>query len=1116
MRAWEQGHGGVPSVHLLGVPWLASGKGERVQLNRKDAFLLAAVAIGGSVERTGLAAMLWPSADRTGMLNNLRQRLHRLNRCAGAQVLPNAPRLTLDCANHDLAPLVGGVPITPDSALLELLAGCEFDEEPEAKSWLSAARERWLRLRVTALREAHDRTLATGRLRECMTLAKTIVDLDPWSEEAHRRVMTLHVALGERAAALQWFERFAAVLKREMNLAPSAATQAVARQLAGEERGPITADRDVIQRCLEHPPRLIGRAHAIEALEAGFAAHDLMVVAGEPGSGKTRLAAEFVARSTLAVAVGARWGDASQPYSLIARVLEALIPVGTETSQIAGRSAESLSQFAYLDSRFGAGPTTPLQVLRLARALVRQLDGIELVWIDDLQFADAASVDLLASIAAPGNGPRWLFCLRPREATAQVDQWLAAIAPNVTRADLAPWALSEVTELLDSLRWPQETCSQWATDVTSATGGNPLFVLRMLSLVVQHDLRPGQGRPMPDGMQKLLQAPLAGLSDIALALVRVAALSGTDFGLELAAAVLQQSPILLADPWVELNRRGLLREQRFVHDLTAEAVRAGIPTPVLEWMHAAIAAWLQASGAPSARVAPHWRRAAKHSEAAQQYMAAALLARTQARRMEEAELFDSAAACFDAAGQSERQFEALLERVAALVQSSAAEHAAAAEDLIQRAHGSRQRMLAFIAAAESFNARGELAWVMAHVPEALETARTLGDPECEAIGARRLAYAMVNSGQQTQAAALLDGLASIVVPRLDPGAQAEFFGDYGTVLAGADRRDEAAQVQQRAIEASWQTGRPSDAITGLANLAINHYFRGDLSQAERCLDEALTRPERVDQAAGLGLGMGLTYGQILRDLGRFGPAVEHLERALAGFREASAELWVVNSENSLAHAWLVLGQPARSRQLLAGMPGRQLPPFIQAARWLLLAQLAIALGESAQPHLTQGFAALREGDRPDVRFRLWATQCPLLDAQRATEAAGDWEVEATGREMLGMATLARAHRVAALLRADRAPEAAELALGVFELLPKSQPLAAYTPALWSVVAQACWAVGETEAARHAVRQAVQWIQAACASTPSEFRASFVERNPSHLALRRLALACGVGWVGLDP
>jgi len=106
--------------------------------------------------------------------------------------------------------------------------------------------------------------------------------------------------------------------------------------------------------------------------------------------------------------------------------------------------------------------------------------------------------------------------------------------------------------------------------------------------------------------------------------------------------------------------------------------------------------------------------------------------------------------------------------------------------------------------------------------------------------------------------------------------------------------------------------------------------------------------------------------------------------------------------------------------------------------------------------------------------------------------------------------------VAALLRADRAPEAAELALGVFELLPKSQPLAAYTPALWSVVAQACWAVGETEAARHAVRQAVQWIQAACASTPSEFRASFVERNPSHLALRRLALACGVGWVGLDP
>ena len=334
------------SLHLLGIPWLSAADGRRIELTRKDALVLAAAAIEGPLQREAWAARLWPHADHAGMLNNLRQRLHRLNLAARLPVLPYGQALRLDAnIEHDLAALRGDGSVSPEHARLELLQGCEFGDEPEVQSWLSSIRERWLQLRTAALRDAHDHSIAAGRLREGLALAKRLVELDPWSEEAQRRVMSLLDALGERAEALQWYGRFAQALQREMGVLPTTSTQALARELArdlaqGEQKQP-SADKDALRKQLAHPPRVIGRAQALATLETAFAAHDLMLIHGEPGAGKSRLAAAFAARTPLHLALGARWGDASQPYALMARMLQALFPHGSDDLPAANRSARA-------------------------------------------------------------------------------------------------------------------------------------------------------------------------------------------------------------------------------------------------------------------------------------------------------------------------------------------------------------------------------------------------------------------------------------------------------------------------------------------------------------------------------------------------------------------------------------------------------------------------------------------------------------------------------------------------------------------------------------------------------------------------------------------------------
>jgi DNA-binding SARP family transcriptional activator len=131
-------------LQLLGEPTLDLGS-ESFPLERKDAALLALLAIDGAIPRAKAAALLWPDVDDEAARNNLRQRLHRLRRRAGRDVAlttTDVLRLAAE-VSHDLSSVAERLTQDANAATGELLGSLHYDDCEQLGEWLQAARQQW-------------------------------------------------------------------------------------------------------------------------------------------------------------------------------------------------------------------------------------------------------------------------------------------------------------------------------------------------------------------------------------------------------------------------------------------------------------------------------------------------------------------------------------------------------------------------------------------------------------------------------------------------------------------------------------------------------------------------------------------------------------------------------------------------------------------------------------------------------------------------------------------------------------------------------------------------------------------------------------------------------------
>ncbi len=823
-----------------------------------------------------------------------------------------------------------------------LLEGYDYDDCPEFEEWLLYERERLQELRREALALLCEGLEREGGLGEALSWAQRLLEEDPVSEASHRRVMRLHYLLGDRAAALRAYHRCLEALRRELGVEPLEETRALAREI---ERGGLAPQpagtRRRIPLSVERPPVLVGREREWALMEEAWERGQVIVVSGEPGTGKTRLALEFAASKGRVMLFSGRPGDALVPYASHVRAFRQFLgeQPGLELPPWVRRELGRI-----LPELAGGQEPPPLQgeadKLRFFEAqgeLLRLASRGEATRVlDDLQFFDLPSLEVafyltskFAPLGASGSRPRVIGTYRSgelhpgledrvrrlEEAGALLHVRLEPLPPVALRSLVLELGIPGLERHLDSL--------------ASLTGGNPLFVLETVRHLIETDRLEqgwsGQGG-LPGKVGSIIARRLEGLSTEALQLARLVAVAGEGFSLELAARLMEREPLGLLPAWEELERAQLVKGERFSHDLIHESVAAGMPQGVRALLHRRTAAALAQEKADPARVAEHWLAGGEPERALPFLLEAGRKAEHASLLAEAQRFYQQAAQVLEEHGTPEQRFdvqEALTH--VRLRLEPAGGHPALLERLSALARTPHQKARAWYARANALLGSGQGERVEEAARSGYELAVHSGDPALEARLLTSLASALWLKGQPAETLALLEQALALYERLGDAEQLAANQGRYAIVLDGLERHREALEHHRKAAAVLRRSGNEFALLKVLNNQGWSLSALGYKRQAREALQEAMGLTDALQGVGELAVSVPMLLGDVLRDLGELGAALEHLE--LAHARARQQPYWRRGFlAKALALTHLGLGQPEQARARLEALDAQALPP----------------------------------------------------------------------------------------------------------------------------------------------------------------------------------------------
>ncbi|MCL6562537.1 MAG: AAA family ATPase [Firmicutes bacterium] len=599
-------------IRLLGPPCVLLAGREVEMASIRAAALLWFLAAQPErlFARDELVALLWDDVGLEEGRNRLNTTLTRLRRS-----LPECPvhserrvvgwdlkaKVTVDAAAFVRA--VGELPAVGGEAeerrrLEEILSlrrgqfleGFALDGAPVYEEWLSHQRLAWDRRSLDLwerLVRADAGALDWAAVRRHATAA---LQIDPWQEKFHRWTMLAHRQLGDRAAALTYFQRLARRLREELDADPDPETQALAEQIRRGTDHPDTASRSahasVAVPASAPPPAepstawelpWVGRSEELGRLERllnpdSRAGVRLVVVDGPPGIGKTRLI-----REALGLRGGAphRWATCYQtmqplPYvpwiTLLReevrrrgvesvpgpwrRVLSGILP------EVEGLGVSSLAA----EGELGSGQRL------ICEAIVQYWGCVQepmVVVLDDLHWADEASWTVLAMAMESDLLQQFTVVASVRrEALPPVrrqhlERWRREAKAFII--PLGPLSAAEVDELVQRVRPGRER--RWSEHLFRATKGQPLLLAELLRVAEESwESADGNGA-LASSVRQAVYEWLGHLSPAAQGLAEAMALFSAPVALEFLRQMAGVPEDTARLAWQELQRCGVIEEE---------------------------------------------------------------------------------------------------------------------------------------------------------------------------------------------------------------------------------------------------------------------------------------------------------------------------------------------------------------------------------------------------------------------------------------------------------------------------------------------------------------------------------------------------------------------------
>lgn len=486
------------SIRLLGTPEIALDDQSIHVVRRKSRALVYYLAVHSQpLTRDHLLNFFWPDMQRPAAQQMLRTTLHGLRQALGQalqvddETLALAPDTEVDVLRFQAHFAASYLDVPALITALDLYRGDFLDnftlpDTPQFEDWASIERERFQRLAMrgwTALSLRHE---SNGQYAQALDAIERALAFSPLQEDLQRAALRLHYLAGDRAGAIRRYQALRQVLDEEMGVPPMAETRAVYDAIIKDE---LQAERDQeteisahaspgslatlpARRSISIPQALpfVGRISEMETLSLLGAHHaqQLVLLEGEPGIGKTRLAEEFIQRSgALSLTGKARELEQALPYLPLIDALRGLL-LRTDWPALRARLLANLAPLwlaesarllpelgAHASAAQPAAPPTDESRLwegihQLLLILARQRRTI--LFLDDLQWADASTLALVG------------YLVRRAGAAGEPIVYLAATRSIAPRSPLA----SLVEALTRESRLQRIALTRLTPDETSA------------------------------------------------------------------------------------------------------------------------------------------------------------------------------------------------------------------------------------------------------------------------------------------------------------------------------------------------------------------------------------------------------------------------------------------------------------------------------------------------------------------------------------------------------------------------------------------------------------------------------------------------------------------------
>lgn len=911
------------SIRLLGSPDITvDGRPLAVDTRKAVAVLAYLTAQGNPQPRERLVDLLWPELPPERGRGALRRTLSVLRSALpGGELTADRSQVSLSSAWSDLDrvgalegrlanhghPDQGECPRCRsdlEEAISlrrgEFLDGFVLKDAAEFEEWVTVMAEVQRRRFVELHRRLAEDHAIAGRYRQAGDANRHLLLLAPLDEAAYRRQMLLSAWAGDRAGAVGAYRECVGMLARELGVEPLEETTELYQAILEDDlpRPPSPPQRESpVAVPLPRPP-LVGREIETGRLVAAFESiRDfglLFTIEGEPGIGKSRLleelAVELGRRGATVITARAYRGEQHLPYAAVGGALAEVVDRAETRRRLEALEGGVLVELSRLVPRLPRSPAPeqdPAARTRFLEAVVsafRALGDRTVLIIDDAQWLDQASIELLAYVARRLHS--WplllLMAVRPEEAPPQ----LREMTRDHESIHLERLTQDQVNRLTPMGLDP--------AGIHARSGGLPLFVVEYVAAWQAGSVEP------PAEVKRLLGERLRSLSEVARQIASALAIIG--------------HPASLAF-LIKVSGRTEIEAASAVDELVVRRVLAARPDGTFDFLHDELRDLGMAELGAGRRKALHRRAAAalmgrrRWPERADSGMLhePGRLASIAGHLRESGDPGAAALAYADAAEAAGRVF-ALAEGVDHLRMAIDLGHPDVGRlelelsDLLTRRGRYGEALTALASAAAFGQSHWEVEMRLAEVSARLgdwdkadRHLQLAGDPDTDAPRAEllgRRAYVAFRRGTTAMAATLARQALELASQAGDREAQARAHNLLGLI-------DQDVEQLRLAIA---KTTDGTMRVAALNNLARSLAGLGDVNGAIAYTEQALLIAERHgDRHRQAAVHNNLA--DLLHAAGRHDESMEHLRLAVATFAEVGSAPGALEPEVWKLAAW---------------------------------------------------------------------------------------------------------------------------------------------------------------------------------------------------------------------